>query len=341
VVSKSPAYLFKPQEALRWRWNRNPDTPLPPETPAGKNPPDGAIIDYFLAAAASGPVVLEILDSTGAIARRYSSADAPLSMDKIAAEYPIPMYWVRPSQILSPNAGMHRFVWDLHSAPPKSLNKEFPISAIPHDTPLLPLGGWALPGNYTVKLTVDGKEFTQPLTVKMDPRIKTSLKDLQAQAALQTGAVSGMNRSYDALDQVESVRTQIKETAAKSKGKLADSLEELGKQCAALAGATTSAFFGTPPNGKQPENFSSLNQHFGQLLAIADSADAAPTTQAAKVYAELAEQLNSLNHRWNGLKQNTVPELNKELQKAGLAPIDVNKVLGRELGGAGEGDDEP
>jgi len=340
-IAKSPAFLFQPQEALRWRWDRNPDTPLPPETPAGKNPPDGAIVDYYLAAAASGPVTLEILDSAGAILRRYSSTDPPLPMDKIAAEHPIPTYWVRPSRILSAAQGMHRFVWDLHGEPPKSLNKEFPISAIVHDTPLLPLGAWAQPGSYTVRLTVDGKQFIQPLTVKMDPRIKTPLQGLQAQAALEAGTVSGMNQSFEALSQVKSVREQLKESAAKAKGKLADSLEDLDKQCAALAGETTSTFFGTPPSGKQPENFSTLNQHFGQLMGIADSADAAPTTQASKVYAELTKELDSLLKRWNDLKQNSVPKLSSELQKVGLRSIDSTKPLDHEMSEAGGGDDEP
>src|SRR6202795_588292 len=340
-IAKAPAYLFQPQEALRWRWNRNPDTPLPPETPAGKNPPDGAIVDYYLAAAASSPVTLEILDSTGATVRRYASTDPPLAMDKIAGEHPIPMYWVRPVRILSAAQGMHRFVWDLHGEPPKSLNKEFPISAIPHDTPLLPLGAWALPGTYTVRLAVDGKQFTQHLTVKLDPRIKTPLSDLQAQASLQAGAVSGMNQSFDALSQVESVRAQLKESATKAKGKLADSLEDLDKQCAALAGATSSTFFGTPPSGKQPENFSTLNQHFGQLLTVADSADAAPTTQASKAYVELTKELDSLLERWNDLKQNSVPNLNSELQKAGHTTIDSSKPLDHDMSEAGDGDDEP
>jgi photosystem II stability/assembly factor-like uncharacterized protein len=340
-IAKSPAFLFQPQEALRWRWNRNPDTPLPPETPAGKNPPDGAIIDYYLAAAGSGPVTLEILDSTGATLRRYSSTDAPLPMDKIAAEHPIPMYWVRPTRIPSAAQGMHRFVWDLHGEPPKSLNKEFPISAIPRDTALLPLGVWALPGSYSARLTVDGKQFTQPLTLKMDPRIKTPFQDLQAQAALQAGAISGMNQSFDALSQVQSVRAQLKESLAKAKGKLADSLEELDKQCAALAGATASTFFGTPPSGKQPENFSTLNQHFGQLLGIADSADAAPTTQASKVYTELTKELDSLLKRWDELKQNSVPKLSSELQKAGLSTIDAKKPMDHDMSEAGGGDDEP
>ena len=340
-IAKSPAFLYQPQDALRWRWDRNPDTPLPPETPAGKNPPDGATIDYYLAAAANGPVTLEILDATGAPVRRYSSADQPPPMDKIAGEHPIPMYWVRPARILSAAQGMHRFVWDLHGELPKALNKEFPISAIAHDTPLLPLGAWALPGSYTVRLTVDGKQFTQPLTVKMDPRIKTPLSELQAQASLQAGAVSGMNQSYDALSQVQSVREQLKESAKTAKGKLAESLVELDKQCAALAGATSSTFFGTPPSGKQPENLSSINQHLSQLLGIADSADAAPTTQASKVYSELTEQLNLLLKRWNDLKLNTVPKLNGELQKVGGSTLDPGKAFDHDLSQAANGDDEP
>jgi photosystem II stability/assembly factor-like uncharacterized protein len=340
-IAKSPAYLFEPQEALRWRWNRNPDTPLPPETPAGKNPPDGAILDYYLASATRGPVVLEVLDSAGATVRHYSSADAPLDIDKIAGQYPIPMYWVRPSQTLSTTAGMHRFVWDLRHAPPRALNTEFPISAILHNTPLLPLGSWVLPGNYTVRLSVDGKELSQPLTVKMDPRIKTSLADLQAQADLESGAVSGMNQSYGALTQVESIREQIKEVAPKTKGKLAESLASLDRQCAELAGATVSTFYGTPSSGKESENLSTINQHFGQLLATADSADAAPTTQASRVYAELSQQMTALAGRWEELVDTTIPGLAGQLQKSGLPSLDPHKPLEHPMGGAGDGDDEP
>jgi hypothetical protein len=175
----------------------------------------------------------------------------------------------------------------------------------------------------------------------MDPRIKTPLRDLQAQAQLQAGAVSGMNQSFDALSQVQSVRAQLKESLTKAKGKLADSLEDLDKQCAALAGATTSTFFGTPPSGKQPENFSTLNQHFGQLLGIADSADASPSTQATRVYAELSKDLDSQLKRWDDLKQNSVPKLSSELKKVGLTAIDSTKPLDHEMSEVSDGDDEP
>ncbi len=346
-VAKSPVYLFAPQEAIRWRWNRNPDTPLPPEVPAGKNPPDGAIIDYFLGNAAQSMLTLEILDEAGNLVRRYSSADKADSIEKLAAEHPIPMYWVRPTQILSGAAGMHRFVWNLHYTPPEALEYEFPISAILRDTPKYPLGACVLPGNYTVKLSVDGKSYARPLTVKMDPRIKTPLPDLRKQFDMQLGASHGMDESYEALEQVKSVREQLKELAPKVQGKpkdkarMTEAISSLDKQCAEFEGATQRSFFGVPPRGKLPENFSTLNQHFAAILGIADSADAAPTTQATAADLELYEQASALHKRWSGLCERDIPDLNKSLKKAGLPTVDLKKPLGEELGGASEGDDEP
>ncbi len=341
-IAKESAHLFKPQEATRVRWNRNPDTPLPPEVPAGKNPPDGAIIDYYLATAAKEPVTLEILDGHNQLVRKYTSTDKPLDMAKIAAENPIPMYWVRHEQELSSVAGMHRFVWDVHYSKPESLAHEYPISAIIHDTPRHPLGAFALPGEYVVKLTVDGKTYTQPLTVKMDPRIKTPLGDLRKQFEVQSGSVEGMNQSFGALAQVRSVRAQLKERAAKAgKGVLAAAIAALDKQAAELEGASQAAFFGLPPSGKQPENLSTLNQHFGGILAVADSADAAPTTQATAVYKELEEALDKLVARWTKIRQQDIPALNAELSKAGQAPVDPNKQPEGAPSAEADGDDEP
>ncbi len=341
-IAKQSAYLFAPQEATRFRWNRNSDTPLPPEFPAGKNPPDGAIIDYYLADTVKGPVKLEIFDEEDHFVRRYSSTDKAEPLEKIAGEHPIPMYWVRPTQILSAAAGMHRFVWDMHYAPPGSLGHEYPISAILHDTPKHPLGAWALPGRYTAKLTVEGKTYSAPLILRMDPRVKTSLADLRKQFEMESGSVNGMNESLEALAQVQSVRAQLKERAAKAgKGAVADAIAALDKQAAELEGAAQSNFFGLPPGAKQPENFSSLNQHFGGLLAVADSADAAPTTQAAAVFKELDEALEKLVTTWKKIQQQDIPALNAQLKKAGLAPIDANKSSDAAPSTDADGDDEP
>ncbi len=342
-LAKSSAFLFAPQEALRWRWNRNTDTPLPPEVPAGKNPPDGAILDYYLAANAQGPVTLEILDTGGQLVRRYASTDKPISIEKLAAQHPVPMYWMRPTQVLSSAAGMHRFVWDLHYPPPDALEWEFPISAIVHNTPLVPLGARVLPGSYTVKLTANGKSYSQPLTVRMDPRIQAPLEDLRKQHAMEMGAVEGMDGSYLALAQVKSVREQIKALGAQAavKEKLAKEMAALDSQCAELEGSKQQIFFGLPANGRQPENLSTLNQHFSAILAVADSADAAPTTQTTAAYQELQESSSALSRRWSVIREKDIPDLNGRLKAAGLPPIDPSKPLAEELGGASDGDDEP
>jgi photosystem II stability/assembly factor-like uncharacterized protein len=342
-IAKSPGHLFAPQTAIRFRWNRNSDTPLPPEVPAGKNPPDGAIIDYYLAADTVQPVTLEILDAQNHLVRRYSSTDKPEPMEKIASEHPIPMYWVRPTQILSAKPGMHRFVWDLHYAPPDSLTHEFPISAIYGDTPKYPLGAWVLPGLYYVRLTVNGRnQEPELLQVKMDPRIATPEADLRKQFEMQSGAVEGMNESFEALAQVQSVRAQLKERVAKAgKGSLGDAIVALDKQAAELEGAAQSSFFGLPPGAKQPENFSTLNQHFGGILGVADSADAAPTTQATAVYKELEEALEKLMAQWTKTRAQDIAALNSELKKAGLTPIDPNKPPQAAPSADAEGDDVP
>jgi len=341
-VTKADAYLYAPQTAMRVRWNRNPDTPLPPETPAGKNPPDGAIIDYFLAKDAAGPVTLEMLDASGKLVRKYSSSDKAEPLEKIAPKHPIPMYWVREEKILSPAAGMHRFVWDVRYAAPKALGHGFPISAIVHDTPLEPQGALAQPGSYTVKLTVDGKSYTQPLVLKMDPRVKSTPAEIAKQFAMQQSAARGMNESYEALSQVQNSRAQAKPLLEKSlSAELKVKLAEFDKKAAALEGAAVPGFFGTPLSGKQPENFSTLNQRFGRVLGIADAADGAPTSQAEAVAKELAAALKTASEQWESMKKTELPKLNEMLQKEKAGKIDPERNGGDAPSSDVDGDDEP
>ena len=192
TTAAAGAVLFKPQHALRVRWNMNTDTPLPQEEPAGRNPPDGAVIDYFLESSVAGPVTLEILDGAGKAVRAYSSTDP---VEPVKDEANVPAYWIRPSQVLSAEAGMHRFVWDLHYARPTGMRAGFPIAAVYRNTAREPNGVWAQPGLYTVKLTAGGKRYTQPLTIKMDPRVKTPAASLLQQFTLS-------KRLSDAMDAV-------------------------------------------------------------------------------------------------------------------------------------------
>jgi photosystem II stability/assembly factor-like uncharacterized protein len=184
-------FFYAPQTAIRVRRSRNTDTPLPPEEPAGQNPPDGAILDYVLTARPAAPVALEILDDKGSLVRRFASDDPP---EPLVDPLVVAPYWVRPPRILPAAPGMHRFVWDLRFPPPLTKQHEYPMTAIPGDTPREPLGPLVLPGTYTVKLTVDGKALTRSLTVKLDPRVRMSPTDLTSQLGLQRRIIAALER---------------------------------------------------------------------------------------------------------------------------------------------------
>ncbi len=257
-ITRSAAFLYAPQKAMRWRWNRNTDTPLPPEEPVGQNPPDGAIIDYTLNANA-GPVSLEIFDSANELVRRYSSEDKPdMTEAKLQQQLEVPTYWVRRPRTLSGSAGMHRFVWDLRYAPPEALEHEYPIAAIYHDTPREPRGPLVLPGAYTVKLTLTGKTYQQPLTVVMDPRVHTTAEGLEQQLSLSMRLVDLMRQDYEAVQQAR---------ASASSSPLRSSLEKLNGQLASV-------------------------------LAVVQGSDNKPTSQAAAAVDELEHTVNEQVGAW-------------------------------------------
>lgn len=191
--------LYKPSSAYRIRWNNNTDTPLPQEEPAGQNPPDGAIMDYYLPDDVNGEVALEVRDKNGNLVRRFSSNDTMYLVPPVN----IPLYWIRPQQILSNRKGEHRFVWDLHYTPINTA-PEYPIAAIFKNTAPVPTSPWILPGDYTIKLIVPGSIENVPLTIKMDPRVKTSAKDLREQFELSMACYNRRKQIADDINQIES-----------------------------------------------------------------------------------------------------------------------------------------
>ena len=184
--------MFKPQKAMRIRWNMNTDTPLPPEEPAGQNPPDGAAIDISLKVDAKTAVVIEILDASNKLIRTISSTDTLYAIPPVN----IPLYWIRPQQIISAKAGAQRILWDMRYAP---LNEpvSFPMTAVKHNTAPEPTAPWVMPGMYKVRLKVNGQTMEQPLQVVMDPRVKTSMKDLQRQHDLSIICYEGKKKTKD------------------------------------------------------------------------------------------------------------------------------------------------
>jgi photosystem II stability/assembly factor-like uncharacterized protein len=318
-VTAADAFLFKPQTAIRVRWNMNTDTPLPPDFPAGENPPDGAVIDYYLQSAASGPVTLEIKDAVGKTVRKYSSADKP---DPIDPMLNIPTYWVRPPQTLSAAAGTHRFLWDMHHPNVPGVEAEYPIAAIPHDTAPQPSGPWALPGQYTIVLTANGKSYSQPLTIKMDPRVKTSLAGLQQQFNLSNDLYTQLLTLSPAAEEAGALRKQLKDLQPKATGEALAAIKALDLKLQALAGGAARR----PGPGTEPPTLGGLKTKFLTLFGVFQEADVAPSSQAAAAVADLQKQLPPLMQRWNAAKSQDIPALNKQLKDANLPEVKLESL---------------
>ena len=304
--------LSKPQTALRVRANLNTDTPLPPDEPAGENPPDGATIDYFISKDASGPVTIEIKDGKGQSVRKYSSADAPVEANPKRLK--IPSYWIRPLQSVSTKAGMHRFLWDMHYTPVPGVEPEFPISATYRNTAPEATSPWAVPGDYTVTLTVDGKSFSQPLTVGMDPRVKTSAAGLQEQFDLSWKLyqlrlkLAPIGKKFD----------DIAEQLTKLKAKAAERPDVTQKL---EAFAQTLMKFGPPhPRpGASPSLF--VLESTTRLFNDIQGADAAPTAALKAAVEDLDAKIGPMMDAWQKLLESDFPALNQQLKQAGFLEI--------------------
>jgi hypothetical protein len=222
--------LFKPETAYRVRWNTNTDTPLPPDEPAGLNPPEGAIINYYLKNDASGAVTLEVLDPQQRVVRRYSSADPVVRPDPVRGN--LPVYWFRPPVVLSPAAGMHRFTWDVHYQPLPGGGGgrgagALPIAAVPYNTVPAPTAPWVRPGPYTVKLTVDGRSYTQPIVVKQDPRVKTPTLTMERLYSLTDTAYRTAQEAQQAAEDARSVDDALSTRLSTAAGALTGVMNSL------------------------------------------------------------------------------------------------------------------
>ena len=296
--------LYKPQVAYRVRWNLTTDTPIPQEEPAGDNPPDGAIIDFYLNQKAS-EVRLEILDARNNIVRTYSSNDKPY----IIPPNNVPPYWIRPQEILPSDAGAHRFVWDMHFQP-LNVPPSYPIAAIYKNTAPDPTSPWIMAGNYTVRLTVDGKIFSQPLIVKMDPRVKTSIVDLQKQHDISFKAYSLRKQLMSVMDTIQQWRSQIKLAQQTAPADLNNKLKETDAQL--------SAFMTRDPSNKE-ENFEKINGELSGIFNILQDVDEPPTSQLLSASEEAFNSIAPLMKRWNNFRNTQISSINQHLKATGLS----------------------
>jgi len=312
-------HLFTPAPAFRIQRDTYSDTPLPPDEPAAANPPDGAIVDYYLAQNQTSPVTLEILDAHGQLVRKYSSDDkAPVSEDDLSKQL-IPLYWLKPFRMLPADAGMHRWVWDLHYSTPDSTRHDYPISAVPGDTPRFPLGPNALPGSYTARLTVNGKSSTTPFTVRLDPRIKISAADLEKKFQTERKLASMLDQTSKAVAQAASIREQLRKITQQSSGASLDAVKNFENKLAEVSGAPG----GSPAPPSQAPALSRVNGDAETLYGQVWQVDAAPTTAQTQATASSEHDVSQAMQRWESLKSTDLATLNRALHDANLPEVKI------------------
>jgi photosystem II stability/assembly factor-like uncharacterized protein len=298
-VATSDAYLFAPAPAIRTQWDTYTDTPLGPEFPSTENPPDGAIIDYYLKSAVDD-VKLEVRDARGNLVRSYSSQGA----DSLPYKVNVPDYWLAPPAVLAKDAGLHRFVWDLRYPDPEQLLYtyygihvdyfEYTLAdhAIPHNTPWHePQGPMVVPGQYEIRLTAGGKTLRQAITVKLDPRLHVSNQELQRQLELAQKIAAGMNATSRSYEQVAQV---LKDAAAKP-------AEEKLKGLTDASG---------PPAG-----FGPLNRDLTRLMIAVDQSDSAPAQSLIEAFVGMCADVNAALGRWRDVQAHELGSLKLDLPK--------------------------
>jgi hypothetical protein len=264
------------------------DTPVPQEEPAGDNPPDGVMIDYYLNEEAENVTLYitgpEELDNKTTIFRRYSNKDTLYKIGNVN----IPYYWIRSQQILSTKEGHHRFTWDMKHDP-LNIPASYPISANYMNTAPDATAPWVLPGDYIIHLTIDGKPHEQVLTIKMDPRVKTNIKDLQAQYNLSLQCYNRRKECMKILEEIHSYRSSLKNQITNP-----DELTKKDKEAAALE---------TTPQGSQAESFVKVNAEFASIFNILQDSDTPPTTQTIAALKEANAALIELKKKWAAFKK--------------------------------------
>jgi photosystem II stability/assembly factor-like uncharacterized protein len=306
-VADSSAHLFPPRAAYRFRSAVQNDSPSSDPT-AGVNAPYGASINYFLKSAPQSEVRFSILDASGRTVRSLTG----------------------PRQ-----AGVNRISWDLRFNPTKELRLRTPpeyapeLAPGPDGTRPSPGGGrisvLAPPGAYTVKMTVDGKDYTQKLTVLKDPHSNGSEGDIQVQTKLIDSLSNEMNGMVDATNQIELIRAQLSVLEAEIGGdpnaaSIRSAAEQLNTRLIEIEGHIVQL----KATGRGQDQFRwtpGLTSKIGYLANEVEDSDDHPTTQQVAVHDELKEQAATYRQQLRNLLGKEVADFNNLLKQRNVPNI--------------------
>jgi hypothetical protein len=290
--------------------------------PHALNPLDGVFIHYALAAKPDGELTIDVLDSAGVrIRHMLSIAGAPV---KEAAQPPHPNFWLAPPDALPAEVGMNRAAWDLRYDAPPAFTHSFEINANPGLTPASPEGGIAPPGVYTIKLTVNGKTYTQKATVLRDPNSPATTADLRAQHTLLRKIQDGIATAWNGYQQAVAVRASLTAAMpADTQSVAAKKIVAFRARLDSIAGnAEGGRGFGGRGGGRTPPpTFVAVHGRLVTQLTDKDNGDLAPTEPMLHAFASSCHDLASAVGRWQSLSSSDLPALNVELQKIGKTAV--------------------
>jgi len=304
-VAASSAQLFKPRAAYRFRPRTTPFS-MTNDMTAGRNPPYGASINYWLGKGEHGAVTLRISDADGTVVRTLDGSKA---------------------------AGLNRVWWDLRDEGTKPIHmRTTPLYAdwvdLGPDRVRTVGGGISVlqpPGSYTVTLEVDGQTFTQPLEVLKDPHSEGSPGDILAQTELLRRIEMDFDSAADAINRIEWIRRQVYDLQAvlKDRGG-ADELIAAGDSVVArLIGVEEKLIqLRTTGTGQDGVRYpAKLVERLRHLAGGVGTADFRPTDQQQEVYKLLDGRLQQVRSELDAVISSDVAAFNRRLRQEGLSPL--------------------
>jgi photosystem II stability/assembly factor-like uncharacterized protein len=309
-IASAPAYFFKPGDAIRARINANWDQPTSVEMPHAPNPPFGAIFYYHLAQPVSSEIKLQIFDAAGGLVRTISSIPPPPIE---GVNYPD--YWVAPpaARALPTTAGTNRANWDLRYDDPPAFQHDLQnqMNMVEGITTAGPHGPQVPPGTYTMKLTIDGKTYTQTVVLHNDPRVGESpatLAVLKSQHKLTQLAYQAMKETYAANEEVAAVRAQVTPLMQSSNADVTAKAKELDTKLATFGGAVQGGgrggggFGGGRGGAATPgamQSFIQLNNSLGTMVSMMQvGLDMAPTPAQIDTWESNCKNYNTTLAAW-------------------------------------------
>ena len=306
-IGKADVHLYTPAAAYRFRSERSRGSFL------AENPPDGAVIDYYLKGEQKDEITLDILDGSGKTIRHFTSKEKAEEVKRPAERAGVQ----EDKERLPTAAGMHRFVWNLRYELPTLVPGPIWDMGAPH-------GRMALPGNYQAKLTVGGKSYTAPMEVKLDPRITTSMADLQKQFELVGKIDDALGEEHGAVIKMRNLRAQLEALRMRVDGdpKTADVIAASQSIDKKMSAAEAELIEVLVKSTQDMCNYpTKLSNKLAYLENVVDSADTPPNQQSYEYFEEMRSKVNGELAIWKNIVEHDLAELNQKIQKAEIPAV--------------------